>query len=95
MTNAFIQSPSGLVVPAPKPESPKRNRRPLEFDDDEQREEIKIALVVLFRALGLGCGGGILLPTAPSRDVREAYERIWRMLGEMALGECPEMEEYT
>lgn len=89
----FTETRGGLVIPKPKPEPP---RQPLEFDGEEQRDEIKAALAHLWQAMGLGCGGGIVLPTAPSRDARETYKRIWQMLGEMALGdERPEMEEYT
>jgi hypothetical protein len=68
-----------------------------EIQDPEKRELAKQALCMLWDAMDLSNGGGgIQLPDQPSKDLREAYWRLYGCLGGLLLGsECPEHEVKT
>ena len=68
-----------------------------EIQDPAKRELAKQALSMLWDAMDLSDGGGgIRLPDSQSRELHEAYWRLYGCLGGLLLGnECPEKEEKT
>lgn len=69
-----------------------------EIQDPAKRELAKQALSMLWDAMDLSDGGGcgIQLPNKPSKELHEAYWRLYGCLGGLLLGsECPEKEVKT
>lgn len=87
------QRHSGLVVPKARSEPPSRQYGLLEIKDEERRAIAKEALSLLWDAMDLSRGsGGIVL----KNDAHKTHYQIYRIVGEMLLGdECPEKEQLT
>lgn len=89
----FSVTKSGLAIPAEKPKRPPRRYGPLELQDEDQRESAKAALLSLWDAADLSRSESFVLPGAASA---EAQRKVYRLLGEMLLGnECPGREVRT
>lgn len=87
--------PSGLVVPKPPPEPPpRRPYGPTEIQDPEARKKAKEGLTLLWDAMGLRDGGGLVF--ALDRHRRDVRYGVYYSFGEALLGEeCPEGETLT
>lgn len=91
----FIERESGIVVPVSKtPPEPASKPRPhrryglLEIQDETRRELAHEAMELLWKAMDLSSGGGII-----NRHVHEEHYRLYHYVGEMLLGdELPEHE---
>ncbi len=91
---------SGLIVPAEKPQPPKRPHRQyglLEIQDEKNRAVANGALLLLWDAMELSRGGfGINLPGDTASQARAVHDLAYHALGEMLLGDdCPEKEVNT
>ena len=84
---------SGLLIVAepPKPYVPKY---PLtQIQHEESRSKVRRAMLAIYGILNdKSCG--IVLPDDPSPEMREVYNKMWKLFGEMMIGEInPEDRE--
>lgn len=88
---------SGLVVPMPPAQPPKRSYGPLEIQHEELREQTKEVLTKLWHAMGLHeSTGGIRILGNSTPKQREAQYQLFMFFSEMLLGEdLPSMEQLT
>lgn len=82
----YEQRQSGLITPVQPPQEPPRQYGPLELQDKVDREATKLALAQLWRAAGMDRGMGIVFP-GHSPGQSEARRKLWKILGEMLLGD--------
>lgn len=86
------ETKSGLLLVAepPKPVEPIKPKYPsTQIQDEKDRKLARKAMYELWHALDLGGGlSGVVIP----RGHKDLHHKLWKMFGEVILGEMPDGE---